>query len=419
MRPSKAAALGPIAVKHAESWRIPLPALERRLAMLLLRQCGDLPVRVQVGEAEQVAVVARPLATVRIRDLTTLLKLIVSPDLGFGESYFDGSLKIEGDLVAVLEAYARARLTRVQSTVADRFGALLEKTRANTLAGSRRNIHHHYDLGNDFYRLWLDESMVYTCAYFEHPDATLEAAQTAKLDHVCRKLELKSGERVVDAGCGWGGFALRAAMKYGAKVRAFSLSHEQIVYARERARALGVSAQCEFIEDDYRNIDGQYDAFVSIGMLEHVGREHFDDLGSVIGRCLAANGRGLIHSIGQNRPLPLNSWIGKRIFPGAYPPTLREMVSLLEPLRCTVLDVENLRPHYARTIEHWLQRFELNRERIAQMYDEAFVRAWRLYLTGSIAAFRAGTLQLFQVLFARDAATPRPWTRAHWYERAD
>ncbi len=182
---------------------------------------------------------------------------------------------------------------------------------------------------------------------------------------------------------------------------------------------LGVERSVEFIEDDYRNISGQFDAFVSIGMLEHVGRSHYDDLARVIDRSLSATGRGLLHSIGQNEPAPFNPWIEKRIFPGAYPPTLREMVEIFEPLRCSILDVENLRPHYALTIEHWLERFEAHRDRIADMYDEPFVRAWRLYLSGSIAAFRAGTLQLFQILFNRAGATNAAWTREHLYRSAD
>jgi cyclopropane-fatty-acyl-phospholipid synthase len=232
-------------------------------------------------------------------------------------------------------------------------------------------------------------------------------------------LRLRAGERVVDAGCGWGALALRAATHYGAKVRAFSLSREQIAYARERARALGVEHSVEFIEDDYRNISGQVDAFVSIGMLEHVGREHYGDLARVIDRSLSETGRGLIHSIGQNEAVPLNPWIEKRIFPGAYPPTVREMVEIFEPLRCSILDVENLRPHYALTIEHWLDRFEAHRDRIADMYDEPFVRAWRLYLCGSIAAFRAGTLQLFQILFNRAGSNNAAWTRDHLYRNPD
>lgn len=389
------------------------------LARALIRGTGNLPMRVQVGNGPVVSGQGPIVAKLRIRDVPTLLKLLLYPDLNFGEGYLDGSIEVEGNLVRLLEAQARTRLRARKGRLSRLAAAALQMTRSNTLAGARKNIHHHYDLGNDFYKLWLDDEMVYTCAYFARTDATLEAAQRAKLDHVCRKLRLRAGDRVVDAGCGWGALALHAAGRYGAKVRAFSISREQIAYARERARALGIEHSVEFIEDDYRNITGQFDAFVSIGMLEHVGRDHYGDLAKVIDRGLSDRGRGLIHSIGQNEPVPLNPWIEKRIFPGAYPPTLREMVEIFEPLRCSILDVENLRPHYALTIEHWLERFEAHRDRIADMYDEPFVRAWRLYLSGSIAAFRAGTLQLFQILFNRAGANNAAWTRDHLYRTAD
>src|SRR6187455_348019 len=394
--------------------------LEGVLARLLVRATGNLPMRVQVGDGPIAVGPGMSVATLHIRNVPALLKLLAYPDLNFGEGYLDGSIEVEGNLLGLLEAQARTRLrARGKGTLKRLAAAALQMTRSNTLAGSRKNIHHHYDLGNDFYRLWLDQEMVYTCAYFASTDATLEAAQLTKLDHVCRKLRLRAGERVVDAGCGWGALALRAATHYGAKVRAFSLSREQIAYARERARALGVEHSVEFIEDDYRNISGRVDAFVSIGMLEHVGRAHYGDLARVIDRSLSETGRGLIHSIGQNEAVPLNPWIEKRIFPGAYPPTVREMVEIFEPLRCSILDVENLRPHYALTIEHWLDRFEAHRDRIAEMYDESFVRAWRLYLCGSVAAFRAGTLQLFQILFNRAGSNNAAWTRDHLYRNPD
>ena len=235
------------------------------------------------------------------------------------------------------------------------------------------------------------------------------------MDHVCRKLQLKPGEQVVEAGCGWGALALHMARRYGVKVKAYNVSHRQIVYSRQRARADGLDGQVEFIEDDYRNIDGCFDAFVSVGMLEHVGVDNYRGLGDVVRRALKESGRGLIHSIGRNRPLPMNAWIEERIFPGAYPPTLSEMMAIFEPHQLSVLDVENLRLHYAQTLEHWLWRFEKSADRIAAMFDDNFVRAWRLYLAGSWAAFTTGEMQLFQVLFAPRNNNNLAWTRAHLY----
>jgi cyclopropane-fatty-acyl-phospholipid synthase len=299
--------------------------------------------------------------------------------------------------------------------LAERWLIRAGKPRANTHTGSRDNIHRHYDIGNDFYSLWLGDTMAYTCAYYPTPAASLDEAQTAKMHHVCRKLRLRPGESVVEAGCGWGTLALHMARHYGVRVRAFNISHQQVAYARERAAREGLAAQVEYVEDDYRSISGHYDAFVSVGMLEHVGVKNYPALGRIARRCLGSNGRGLIHSIGRNHPARLQPWIEKRIFPGAYPPALSEMSQIFEPWDLSVLDVENLRLHYAQTLRHWLALYEAAGERVRAMFDEKFMRMWRLYLAGSVAGFTTGTLQLFQVVFATADNNDIPWTRAHLY----
>jgi cyclopropane-fatty-acyl-phospholipid synthase len=336
--------------------------------------------------------------------------------VGFGDAYSDGRIEVKGDLVRLLEAvFQSQQKRRAGSLYARAWSWWLEKMQRNTLRGSRRNIHHHYDLDANFYKLWLDSRMVYTCAYFPSPAATLEEAQVAKMEHVCRKLQLQPGESVVEAGCGWGALALYMAKHYGVKVRAFNISHEQIVYAREQAAKEGLSKQAEFIEDDYRNISGRYDVFASVGMLEHIGRDHYAELGRIVRRTIGDSGRGLLHFIGRNQPRPLSAWIRKRIFPGAYPPVLRQVMDIFEPGNFAVLDVENLRFHYAKTLEHWLARFERAAGGISERFGSEFVRAWRLYLAGSLVAFRVGTLQLFQIAFAGSACQKIPWTRAHIY----
>ena len=236
---------------------------------------------------------------------------------------------------------------------------------ANSPTGARRNVHHHYDLGNAFYQLWLDQELVYTCAYFADPDMPLDGAQRAKLDLVCRKLQLRPGETVVEAGCGWGALALHMARHYGVRVKAFNVSREQLAFARHRAEREGLSGRVEFIDDDYRNVSGRFDAFVSIGMLEHVGIRHFATLADVVRRSLHRDGgRGLLHFIGRDVPRPLNAWIRRRIFPGAYPPTIAEVTTrVLTPAGMSVIDVENLRLHYARTLAHWCERFDAAKRR--------------------------------------------------------
>lgn len=393
-------------------------SVERWVLKKLYAAAGRPPVAMalqggpEVGPAE-----AAPVAKLVIRDRATLLRIVLDPELAFGEAYAEGSVEVEGDLLALLDAVYHSMFSQEKRAWYPRLASLwLQLTQGNSRRGSRHNIHHHYDIGNQFYQLWLDHNLLYTCAYFPEPAATLEEAQVAKMDHVCRKVRLQPGERIVEAGCGWGGLALHMARQYGVKVKAFNISHEQIVYARWRARQEALDGSVEFIEDDYRNIHGRFDALISVGMLEHVGREHYRELGRVIHRTVGDSGRGLLHFIGRSRPRPLNAWLRKHIFPGAYPPTLREMMEMFEPWNFTVLDVENLRLHYARTLEHWLERFERSRQQVAALFDDRFVRMWRLYLAGSAAAFHTGTMQLFQVVFAGSECNAIPWTRAYMYE---
>lgn len=380
--------------------------LDRWALEHIWRTVRHAPIRLMLWDGVALPPHAGPsLPTIVFKNRQALFRWVWDSELNFGESYMSGDVEIRGDLVALLEA-----IYRTWAVPPPRPWWLWQKS--NDARAARENVHHHYDLGNEFYHLWLDREMVYTCAYLPTPECSLEEAQIAKMDLVCRKLQLQPGERVVEAGCGWGSLALFMAKRYGVTVRSFNISAEQIAYARNRAREEGLASQVEFIEDDYRNVRGDYDVFVSVGMLEHVGLPDFSTLGRVIDRSLTGGGRGLLHFIGRNRPMPLNAWVRKRIFPGAYPPTLGEVFEhVLEPQAFSVLDVENLRLHYAKTLEHWLRRFNDASPQIEQMFDEAFVRAWRLYLAGAQASFTTGWMQLFQVLFARGGSNKVPWTR--------
>ena len=399
-------------------------AVDRWLTRLILTESGHPPFVVELWDGTRFEPAypsgagPEPVARIEIRDRRTLYGLLVNTDIVFGDAVSADRIRIHGDLVASLETIYRSTDAAIPSdSWKRRLKTWLNRPRRNTRADSKSNIHHHYDLGNDFYRLWLDEEMVYTCAYYPYENATLEEAQRAKMDHVCRKLALRPGQRVVEAGCGWGALAIHMAREYGAKVRAFNISHEQVRYARERAAGLGLGEQVEFVEADYRTVEGEYDAFVSVGMLEHVGIDNYRTLGEVAARSLKPDGRGLIHSIGRNAPAPNNPWIERRIFPGSYPPSLAEMSAIFEPQEFSVLDIENLRMHYAHTCAAWLERFEKAADRVAAMYDLDFVRAWRLYLAGSVAAFSTGSLQLFQVVFVPGNSNAVPMTREHMYPR--
>ena len=393
-------------------------ALDRWLARRIMHAAGRPPVGFVLWDGEDVwSPEGEVYGRIVIRDRGALWALVRSPELGFGDCYSAGRIDIEGDLIGVLHQAYRAIDDKSVSASKRSLLGRLPRARKNTPGGSRKHIHHHYDLGNDFYRLWLDRRMVYTCAYYENGEASLEQAQEAKMHHVCRKLRLAPGQRVVEAGCGWGSLALHMARHYGVRVRAFNISHEQVAHAREQAAREGMDARVEFVEDDYRNISGKYDAFVSVGMLEHVGPDHYEELGDVIARSLREEGLGLVHSVGRSRPSPVNAWLEQRIFPGSYPPSLREMMAVFESNQFSIIDVENLRLHYARTLMAWLERFDGSVDTVRERYDEPFVRAWRLYLAGCAAAFLASSIQLFQVVFTHRTHNAIAHTREHIYRR--
>ncbi len=389
-------------------------AWERRCLTQLWERNGRPPVQLQLWDGTEIgAERSQAVGRVIFRDPGVMAGLVWDPSLALGDRYSENRIQIEGDLPAVLTAIFDVMPHSRRRSWRDWFVG----QRGHSFGESRDSVYHHYDLGNEFYRLWLDEQLAYTCAYYEQPEMTLEQAQIAKFDHVCRKLRLQPGEVVAEAGCGWGGLALHMARYYGVNVRAYNLSKEQLAYARDRARAEGLSDRVEFIEDDYRNISGKFEAFVSVGMLEHVGVDQFMTLGKTIDRVLVPQGRGLIHSIGRNAARRLDSWTEQRIFPGAEPPSLRQMMDIFEPCAFSVLDVENLRLHYAQTLRHWLERYDAAEATVRVMFDEKFVRMWRFYLACSIAAFRSGHLQLFQVVFSRARNNALPWTRGDIYSR--
>lgn len=388
------------------------------LVAKLMRMAGSPPVRFRLWNDEVIEPDSGEARfTIHLTDPKALVSLVTNPNLAFGDLYSAGRLEVDGDLPELMETLYRS-VHQARQRWPKWLDALWRNhnPRPTGISEAKENIHHHYDLGNEFYRLWLDEAeMQYTCAYYERADLTLEQAQLAKLEHVCRKLRLKPGMTVVEAGCGWGGLARYMARNYGVRVHAYNISKEQLAYARAEAERQQLDHLIDYVEDDYRNIQGQYDAFVSVGMLEHVGKDNYPALSELIKRSLKPDGIALLHSIGRNRPMLMNAWIEKRIFPGAYPPSIGEFMTLCEHGDFSVLDVENLRLHYAQTLTHWMERFTANEDRVSEMYDEHFTRAWRMYLAGSIAAFRAGSLQLFQVVFTHGDNNRLPQSRQDLY----
>jgi cyclopropane-fatty-acyl-phospholipid synthase len=391
--------------------------IDQAIVLLIMKNAGNPRISVRLWDGNEFPVTReRPVACLEFLSRRAVLQLLNSPGLGFGECYSQGLIEVHGDFLAFINEVTAAitrkyshryRIPKLQSA--------MQALRRNSPSRSKYNAHHHYDLGNDFYRMWLDERMVYTCAYYDSPDATLAEAQLAKLDHVCRKLDLKPGQTVVEAGSGWGALAMHMAEHYGVEVKAYNVSRAQIEWAREKAAAMGLGSRLEFIRGDYRSIGERCDRFVSVGMLEHVGRANYRVLGELIERCLKPEGLALIHTIGRSQPKPADAWIRKYIFPGGHIPSLSEMMAVFEPNRFTVLDIENLRLHYARTCADWLANYEAVAEKVSAMYSEEFARMWRLYLAGSSAGFQSGTLQLYQVVFAHGTNNKVPWTREYQY----
>jgi len=393
-------------------------AMDRWIALKMMEVVGNPPVVLKLWDGVEISPPCDdPIAVITYCDRNAMFKTIINPELHWGDIYCTGQLEFEGDLAGFMHIiYSNLRKKGKGNLLAKTIKWLGYRRISNTHKKAEENIHHHYDIGNDFYRLWLDtEEMQYTCAYYPKTDMGLEEAQIAKLHHVCRKLQLKPGDTVVEAGSGWGGLARFMARHYGVRVTAYNISKQQVDYACQRTQQEGLEDRVEYVLDDYRNIHGEYDVFVSVGMLEHVGKADYPILGKVINRCLKPGGRGLIHTIGRKTERPMNGWIERRIFPGAYPPTLREMLTIFETGDLSIQDIENLRLHYAKTLFHWLERFEDHKDEVVEMMDEEFLKAWRLYLEGSIAAFKSGELQLYQVVFTHSENNEIPWSREHVY----
>ena len=340
---------------------------------------------------------------VALQDNSTLRRIIMDPLLAVGEAYMNGALRLErGDIYDLLELAAR-RLTHPPRKN--------ERVGHNNRRAARRNVAHHYDLSGALYRLFLDADRQYSCAYFARPDMSLEQAQAAKKRHLAAKLLLKPGHRVLDIGSGWGGLALTLAEEYGATVTGVTLSEEQLNEAQASAAKRGLLHRVDFQFKDYRDVTGQFDRIVSVGMFEHVGPTHYRAYFQTIADAMAPDGVALVHTIGKSGgPAANNRWIEKYIFPGGIIPTLSQITPAVEHAGLIVTDIEVLRLHYADTLRAWRERFARNRDAARALYDERFCRMWEFYLAGAEAGFRAGGLVVFQIQLAKDKAVV-PQTR--------
>ncbi len=370
-----------------------------------------------------------PEATVRLYDSALHRKLFFNPDLHVGEAYMNGTLIVEkgtlSDFLEILVTNLGAAQTYPMYSACEWFSRVLRGWQQyNPVGRARSNAAHHYDLPDQLYDQFLDHDRQYSCAYFLSPDDDLDTAQANKQRHLAAKLLLEPGVSVLDIGSGWGGLALYLARVGGGQVTGLTLSDKQVKMANRRAAEAGLSDRVRFYLRDYREETGTYDRIVSVGMFEHVGINHYREFFSTVRNLLAEDGLCVLHSIGRMAgPSTTCAWLRRYIFPGGYSPSLSEVLPAIEASGLWIADIEVLRLHYAETLRAWQHRFQENRARIAELFDERFCRKWEFYLALSEAAFRHGDHFVFQIQLSkrRDAAPLTrdyitDWERTHTAE---
>ena len=358
---------------------------------------------------------------IKLLDQKLMQKLLINPDLYFGEAYMDGSLVIEnGTLTEFLElAFKNIGRGNINS-----YGAIIKKIRGtfgyltnlNKIVKSKENVAHHYDISEKLYDLFLDEKRQYSCAYFKDEKSTLEEAQNNKIDHIIKKLKLENDQRVLDIGSGWGTLALEIAKKTKCSVLGITLSENQLQYSKQKAKEMNLENQVDFRLEDYRNLNEKFDRIVSVGMFEHVGRKFYKKFFSQVEKLLKDDGVSLIHTIGSvNPPRDPHPWITKYIFPGGYTPSLSEVTTPIEKAGLIVSDIEVLRMHYSHTLRHWKENCLNNKDKIINMFDERFFRMWEFYLAGCEMAFKWGDQVVYQFQLTKNY-TSTPVTRDYIYQ---
>ncbi|WP_252229922.1 cyclopropane-fatty-acyl-phospholipid synthase family protein [Clostridium sp. ZBS15] len=342
--------------------------------------------------------------------------ILKDPFLTFGEAYMNNIIDFKGNIQEIIEsAYKNKNSFLNKSSLFEK----LYKVKPNSIKNSKEDIKYHYDLGNDFYKLWLDKTMSYSCAYFKSSKDSLYEAQLNKVDHILRKLNLHPGEKLLDIGCGWGELIITAAKKYGVKALGITLSEEQFSKVNERIKENNLENQVEVRLMDYRELlktGEKFNRICSVGMLEHVGRKNIPVYMETINNLLEENGVSLLHCITDQTEGEANQWIKKYIFPGGYIPSIRELVYNMAEEDLHLVDLESLRLHYGKTLECWAKSFEDNLDKIKEMgFDDKFIRMWRLYLNSCAASFNYGVIDLHQFLFTKGLNNELPMTRKYLY----
>ncbi len=369
---------------------------------------GALTVFLPDGSSSTYGPGGEPSATIRINDPKLPIQLVKNPELIAGEAYMDGRLEmVDCTIRDFLTVFANNRDGLRKGPLRSKVKAWQKKIRRwhqrNPRATSSENVKAHYDISNELYRMFLDEDMQYSCAYWPSTDITLEEAQLAKKRHIAAKLKLKPGQRVLDIGCGWGGMAIHLAKEHGVNVVGVTLSTQQHALGVQRAKDAGVADLVDIRLQDYRDVEGPFDRIVSVGMFEHVGIGHFAEYFNAIRELLTDDGVALVHSIGRKGgPSTTGAWIRKYIFPGGYSPALSETFAEIEKAGLWVTDCEILRLHYAYTLAEWDKRCQAQKSEIIEMMGEEFFRMWEFYLAISELSFLLGKHMNFQIQLTTD-----------------
>ena len=349
----------------------------------------------------------------------SLNKIRKSPQLKLAEAYMDQKINFEGDIKKLIETAGENVFELIDEIEKYKIDKVIDFQTSDSPAEEEEGVREHYDIGNDFFKLWQDDTMTYSCAYFKNEDDELKKAQLQKIDHILNKLNLKAGESLLDIGCGWGSLALRAAGKHGAEVMGITLSKEQEIEAKKRAAEAGLADKIEIRRQDYRDLaegNKQFDKVVSVGMFEHVGKENIPIYFEAVDKLLKNRGLSLLHSITHLTEKPVHPWLQKYIFPWGYIPSLREIVWELPEKNFHLLDTEDIGYHYSLTAERWLDNYEKVSEQVKEKFDEHFYRMWRTFLMGAVFTFRYASTSVHQVLFTKGKNTDRPLTRDYIYQ---
>lgn len=351
-----------------------------------------------------------------IKNFPSKKELLADPSVALGEAYMKGDIDIEGDLQKFFESIIRNKDSFMNKNTVFR---LASKIKAPSLMKSKKDIAHHYDIGNDFYSLWLDKTMSYSCGYFKSPTDTLYDAQMNKIHHILKKLNLKEGQHLLDIGCGWCYLIIEAAKLYKVKALGITLSEEQFKKAKERIKEEGLEDLVDVQLMDYRNLEKsnlEFDRIVSVGMAEHVGHANLPLFFKNVDSVLKESGLFLLHNITNLVETEGNKWITTYIFPGGYLPTLREELNIAADINFRTLDVESLRLHYMKTLEEWCKNFMNHLDEERDMFDDEFLRMWHLYLATCAAAFHYWDIDIHQILFSKGINNTLPMTRKYLYE---